>query len=42
MPCGLTGAWVEQGKYPHGPGPLVRDIGYNSAVRYFGFNLGEE
>ena len=43
--CGLLGEWVEQGKYPADEerlGTLVRDISYNNAVRYFGFDLDEE
>ena len=43
--CGLLGEWVEQGKYPDDEallGRLVRDISYNNAVRYFGFDLDEE
>lgn len=43
--CGLLGEWVEQGKYPDDEamlGRLVRDISYNNAVRYFGFDLKEE
>ena len=43
--CGLLGEWVEQGKYPDDEamlGRLVRDISYNNAVRYFGFDLEEE
>ncbi len=43
--CGLIGEWVEDGKYPDNPKALsriVRDISYNNAVRYFGFNLSEE
>lgn len=42
--CGLLGEWVEQGKYPRDMetlGRLVRDISYNNAVRYFGFDLPE-
>ena len=43
--CGLVGEWVEAGKYPHDLellGGIVRDISYNNAVRYFGFDLAEE
>jgi glucuronate isomerase len=43
--CGLLGEWVEQGKYPNDPkmlAKLVRDISYNNAVRYFGFDLDEQ
>ena len=40
--CGVIGEWVEQGKYPADMellGAIVRDISYNNAVRYFGFDL---
>ena len=40
--CGLIGEWVEAGKYPadfETLGSIVRDISYNNAVRYFGFDL---
>ncbi len=40
--CGVIGEWVEQGKYPNDQkllGTVVRDISYNNAVRYFGFDL---
>ena len=43
--CGLLGEWVEAGKFPRDMellGSLVRDISYNNAVRYFGFDLAEE
>lgn len=43
--CGLIGEWVEDGKYPNDPkmlAKLVRDISYNNAVRYFGFDLDEQ
>ncbi len=43
--CGLLGEWVEDGKYPDDPKALsriVRDISYNNAVRYFGFDLEEQ
>ena len=43
--CSLLGEWVEDGKYPDDPKALsriVRDISYNNAVRYFGFDLPEE
>ena len=34
--------WVENGEYPDDMkvlGNLVKDISYNNAVRYFGFDL---
>ena len=40
--CGLVGEWVEAGKFPDDRDllhRLVRDISYNNAVRYFGFDL---
>ena len=40
--CRLLGSWVEEGLYPadwETLGQIVRDIGYNNAVRYFGFPL---
>ncbi len=40
--CSVIGEWVEQGKYPADMellGDIVRDISYNNAVRYFGFDL---
>ena len=40
--CSVIGEWVEQGKYPADMellGEVVRDISYNNAVRYFGFDL---
>ncbi len=40
--CRLLGSWVEEGLYPADwvtLGQIVRDIGYNNAVRYFGFPL---
>ena len=40
--CGLIGEYVENGEYPDDKDfteRLVRDISYNNAVRYFGFNL---
>lgn len=43
--CGLLGEWVEDGKYPNDQkalGRIVRDISYNNAVRYFGFDLDEQ
>ena len=42
MLCSVIGEWVEQGKYPADMellGDIVRDISYNNAVRYFGFDL---
>lgn len=43
--CSLMGEWVEAGKFPADRALLdriVRDVCYNNAVRYFGFNLNEE
>lgn len=43
--CELFGTWVENGEYPKDMkalGTMVRDISYNNAVRYFGFNLPEQ
>ncbi|MBP3399012.1 MAG: glucuronate isomerase, partial [Erysipelotrichaceae bacterium] len=40
--CDLIGQYVENGEYPDDEeltSRLVRDISYNNAVRYFGFNL---
>ena len=40
--CNLFGEWVENGEYPKDMrclGTMVKDISYNNAVRYFGFNL---
>ena len=40
--CGLLGSWVENGEYPKDMevlGNIVKDISYNNAVRYFGFDL---
>lgn len=40
--CELLGSWVENGEYPKDMkalGNIVRDISYNNAVRYFGFDL---
>ena len=40
--CDLFGTWVENGEYPKDMkmlGTLVKDISYNNAVRYFGFDL---
>lgn len=43
--CELIGSWVENGEYPCDEKNLtsiVRDISYNNAVRYFGFDLKEK
>lgn len=40
--CNLLGGWVENGEYPQDMellGQMVRDISYNNAVRFFGFDL---
>lgn len=40
--CNLFGTWVENGEYPYDEvmlGEIVKDICYNNAVRYFGFDL---
>lgn len=40
--CNLLGDWVENGEYPQDYITLqkiVKDISYNNAIRYFGFNL---
>lgn len=40
--CDLVGTWVENGEYPDDPEMLeeiVKDVCYNNAVRYFGFDL---
>lgn len=40
--CNLFGAWVENGEYPDDEeilGEIVKDICYNNAVKYFGFDL---
>lgn len=40
--CNLLGGWVENGEYPYDMEKLtkiVKDICYNNAVRYFGFDL---
>lgn len=40
--CNLFGTWVENGEYPDDGemlGEIVKDICYNNAVRYFGFDL---
>lgn len=40
--CDLFGTWVENGEYPKDMevlGRIVKDISYNNAVNYFGFEL---
>ena len=40
--CNLIGGWVENGEYPADEeilGRIVQDISYNTAVRYFGFEV---
>lgn len=40
--CNLIGSWVENGEFPNDTDTLaeiVKDISYNNAVRYFGFDL---
>ena len=40
--CGVIGQWIEDGEYPadfETAGQLVKDISYNNAVRFFGFNI---
>ena len=40
--CNLIGQWVEDGEFPYDEdilAEMVKDISYNNAVRYFGFNL---
>jgi len=40
--CNLLGTWVDNGEFPEDYetlGEIVRDICYNNAVRYFGFDL---
>ena len=40
--CNLLGQWVEDGEFPYDEdilSEMVKDISYNNAVRYFGFNL---
>lgn len=40
--CNLIGTWVENGEYPQDYDMLseiIKDICYNNAVRYFGFDL---
>ena len=42
--CELIGGWVENGEYPDDDRMLeriIKDISYNNAVRYFGFDLKE-
>lgn len=42
--CQLLGEWVEQGLFPDDReilGEIVKDISYNNAVRFFGFDLPE-
>lgn len=42
--CELIGGWVENGEYPDDErmlGKIIKDISYNNAVRYFGFELKE-
>ena len=42
--CELIGGWVENGEYPNDErmlGKIIKDISYNNAVRYFGFDLKE-
>ena len=43
--CQLFGEWITAGEYPEDyetAGSIVKDISYNNAVRYFGFNLETE
>lgn len=40
--CRLLGQWIDEGELPddyEAIGAIVRDISYNNAVRYFGFDL---
>lgn len=40
--CNIIGEWVENGEFPYDEdilGSIVKDISYNNAVRYFGFDL---
>ena len=40
--CELIGGWVENGEYPDDMEALetiIKDISYNNAVKYFGFDL---
>ena len=42
--CELIGGWVENGEYPNDERMLeriIKDISYNNAVCYFGFDLKE-
>ena len=42
--CNLLGSEMDQGLIPRDMelvGGMVRDISYNNAARYFGFNLGD-
>ena len=42
--CELIGGWIENGEYPDDErmlGKIIKDISYNNAVRYFGFELKE-
>ena len=42
--CELIGGWVENGEYSNDErmlGKIIKDISYNNAVRYFGFDLKE-
>jgi len=43
--CNILGNWVENGEYPNDLewlGPIVQDISYNNAERYFEFQLKSE
>ena len=40
--CNLLGNWVENGEFPEDYdilGEIVRNISYNNAVNYFGFDM---
>lgn len=40
--CNLIGGWMEEGEYPadfETAGQIVKDISFNNAVRFFGFNI---
>ena len=40
--CNLIGQWVEDGEFPYDEdilSSMIKDISYNNAVRYFGFDL---
>jgi len=40
--CNLLGTWVENGEFPEDYeilGEIVKDVSYNNAVNYFGFDL---